>query len=192
MPGMTCLLSSNVHSLLKFLFWPLHWICRVHSWPWAWAGCWRQEKVRQERSCIPINFLLLSFSATWDLMPLRNTILAPQYILLIINTHLFRPVTNLLYIYIYIYIFGHAMWYLISLCAVCATLLSVLSDSVQPHGLQSARLPCPWDSPGKDTRVRCYALLQGIFPTQGLNLWLSCLLHWQVGSLPLVPPGKPS
>ena len=101
MPGMTCLLSSNVHSLLKFLFWPLHWICRVHSWPWAWAGCWRQEKVRQERSCIPINFLLLSFSATWDLMPLRNTILAPQYILLIINTHLFRPVTNLLYIYIW-------------------------------------------------------------------------------------------
>ena len=33
----------------------------------------------------------------------------------------------------------------------------------------------------------CYALLQGIFLTQGLNLRL---LHWQVGSLPLVPPGK--
>ena len=28
-------------------------------------------------------------------------------------------------------------------------------------------------------------------PTQGLNLHLLCLLHWQVGSLPLVPPGKP-
>ena len=37
----------------------------------------------------------------------------------------------------------------------------------------------------------CHALLQGIFPTQGLNLLLLCLLHWQVGSLPLVPPGKP-
>ena len=34
-------------------------------------------------------------------------------------------------------------------------------------------------------------LLQGIFPTQGLNLHLLCLLHWQVGSLALVPPGKP-
>ena len=34
------------------------------------------------------------------------------------------------------------------------------------------------------------ALLQGIF-TQGLNLCLLCPLHWQVGSLPLVPPGKP-
>ena len=34
-------------------------------------------------------------------------------------------------------------------------------------------------------------LLQGIFPTQGLNVRLLCLLHWQAGSLPLVPPGKP-
>ena len=31
---------------------------------------------------------------------------------------------------------------------------------------------------------------QGIFPTQGLNPHLLCLLHWQVGSLPLAPPGK--
>ena len=34
--------------------------------------------------------------------------------------------------------------------------------------------------------------LQGIFPTQGLNLHLLCLLHRQAGSLPLVPPGKPN
>ena len=33
--------------------------------------------------------------------------------------------------------------------------------------------------------------LQGIFPTQGLNPHLLCLLHWQAGSLPLAPPGKP-
>ena len=38
---------------------------------------------------------------------------------------------------------------------------------------------------------RCHALLQGIFSTQGLNLCLLCLLHWQLDSLPLVPPGKP-
>ena len=31
----------------------------------------------------------------------------------------------------------------------------------------------------------------GVFPTQGLNLRLLCLLHWQAGSLPLAPPGKP-
>ena len=34
-------------------------------------------------------------------------------------------------------------------------------------------------------------LLQEIFPTQRSNLRLLCLLHWQVGSLPLVPSGKP-
>ena len=33
----------------------------------------------------------------------------------------------------------------------------------------------------------CHALLQGIFSTQGLDLHLFCLLHWQVGSLPLGP-----
>ena len=31
---------------------------------------------------------------------------------------------------------------------------------------------CPWDSPGKSTRVNCHFLLQGIFPTQGSKLGL--------------------
>ena len=44
--------------------------------------------------------------------------------------------------------------------------------------------------PGKNTGVGCHFLFQGIFLTQGLNLHLS-LLHWQVGSVPLAPPGKP-
>ena len=35
-------------------------------------------------------------------------------------------------------------------------------------------------------------LLQRIFLTQGLSLCLECLLHWQEGSWPLAPPGKPS
>ena len=47
------------------------------------------------------------------------------------------------------------------------------------------------DSPGRNTGVGCLALLQGIFPTQGSNLSLLCLLPWQAGSLPLVPSGKP-
>ena len=50
--------------------------------------------------------------------------------------------------------------------------------------------PLSKDSPGKNTAVRCLALLQGIFPAQGSNLSLLHLLHWQVGSLPLVPHGK--
>ena len=44
------------------------------------------------------------------------------------------------------------------------------------------------DSPGKNTGVGCHLLLQGTFQTQGLNLHLLCLLHWQVGSLPFMPP----
>ena len=71
---------------------------------------------------------------------------------------------------------------------VCAC--SIVSDSLRPHGLQPTGLLCPWDSPGKNTGVGCHALLQGIFPTQGLNLHLLCLLHWQAGPLPLAPPGK--
>ena len=59
------------------------------------------------------------------------------------------------------------------------------------YGLQPASLLCPWKSLGKNTGVRCHALLQQIFLTQGLNLWLIRLLPWRVGSLPLVPPGKP-
>ena len=46
----------------------------------------------------------------------------------------------------------------------------------------------PGGSPGKNTKVGCHALLQRIFPTQGSNPRLLCLLHWQAGSLPLVPP----
>ena len=34
-------------------------------------------------------------------------------------------------------------------------------------------------------------LIQGIFPTQGSNLRLLYLLHWQVGFLPLLTLGKP-
>ena len=49
---------------------------------------------------------------------------------------------------------------------------SVMSDSLWLHGLQPARLLCPWDFLGNSTRVDCHFLLQGIFPTQGLNLGL--------------------
>ena len=35
-----------------------------------------------------------------------------------------------------------------------------MSDSVRPHRWQPARLPRPWDSPGKNTGVGCRFLLQ--------------------------------
>ena len=66
---------------------------------------------------------------------------------------------------------------------MCSVTL-VMSDSWIPHGLQPPRLLRPWDSPG-NTGVGCHALLQEIFPTQGSNAHLLCLLHWLAGSLPL-------
>ena len=65
---------------------------------------------------------------------------------------------------------------------------SVMSNSLQPCGLQHSRLLSPLGSPIKNPGVGCHALLQGIFLTQGSNL---CLLHWQVDSLPTAPAGKP-
>ena len=55
----------------------------------------------------------------------------------------------------------------------------------------ATRLLCPWNSPVKITGAGCHALLQGIFPTLGLNLHILHLLHWQMCSLPLELPGKP-
>ena len=34
-----------------------------------------------------------------------------------------------------------------------------MSDSVRPHRRQPTRLPCPWDSPGKNTGMGCHCLL---------------------------------
>ena len=52
------------------------------------------------------------------------------------------------------------------------------------------RLLCAWDSPGKNNRVGCHALLQGIFLTQGWKLELG-FPAFQVDSLPTEPSGKP-
>ena len=45
-------------------------------------------------------------------------------------------------------------------CCCCCKVTSVVSDSVRPHRQQPTRLPCPWDSPGKNTGVGCHFLLQ--------------------------------
>ena len=71
----------------------------------------------------------------------------------------------------------------------CAKLLQSRS-TLWPHGRFTARLLCPWDFLGKNTVVSCHFLLQGIFPTQESNPCLLPFLHWQAGSLPLVPLGK--
>ena len=76
-------------------------------------------------------------------------------------------------------------------CDVCVCVCvsrSVVSNPLGPHGLQPARLLCPWDSPGKNTGVGCHALFQEIFPTQGSNLHLlhcrQILYHWATRKAP--------
>ena len=69
-------------------------------------------------------------------------------------------------------------------------LCSVLSDSLRHCGLKPARLLYPWNFPDKNTGVGFHFLLQGTFPTQGLNPCLLRLLHQQADSLPIELPGK--
>ena len=68
----------------------------------------------------------------------------------------------------------HFSFLILFCCCLVAKLCPTL---LQPHELQPTRLFCSWNFPSKNTGVGCYALLQGIFRTQGLNLCLLCLLH---------------
>ena len=72
----------------------------------------------------------------------------------------------------------------------CMLCLSVKSNSLQPHGLQPAKLLCPWNFPGKNTGVGCHFPLRVIFPTQGQNLRLASAAL-AGGFFSTVPPGKP-
>ena len=53
--------------------------------------------------------------------------------------------------------------------------------------LMDCQAPLSLKFPRQEYRAGCHFLLQGIFLTQGSNLCLLCLLHWQAVSLPLGP-----
>ena len=76
-------------------------------------------------------------------------------------------------------------WISIACLSMCACVCSVVSDSLWPHGLCPSWCLCLWNFPGKNIGVGFHFLLQGIFPTEGLNTCLLNLLHRQVDSLPL-------
>ena len=63
---------------------------------------------------------------------------------------------------------------------LCATLWTV-----------ACQTPLCMGFPRKNTGVGYHFLLKGIFPTQGSNLCLVCLPHWQESSWPLAPSRKP-
>ena len=83
------------------------------------------------------------------------------------------------------------------------SLLSFIGSSMPAKSLQSCPTLCDprdysplgssvhGDSLSKNTGVGLPCPPPGVLPDPGLNPCLLCLLHWQVGSLSLAPPGKP-
>ena len=53
---------------------------------------------------------------------------------------------------------------------MCVCACSVMSNSLQSHGLQPTRLLCPWYFPGKNTGVGCHLHLQGNLPAAAKSL----------------------
>ena len=60
---------------------------------------------------------------------------------------------------------SHLRKYYRQCVCVCMLSCSVISDSLQPHGMYPTRLLCPWDFSGKNTQVGSHSLLQCIFLT---------------------------
>ena len=60
-------------------------------------------------------------------------------------------------------------------CCCFCQVASFVSDSVRPHRRQPTRLPCPWDSPGKNAGVGCHFLLQCMKVESEREVAQSCL-----------------
>ena len=75
---------------------------------------------------------------------------------------------------------------------ILASKYKLTSDSLLLFASSPPGSSVQGDSPGKNTGVGCHALLRDIFPSQGSNWHLFCLLCWQMGSLLLALPGKPN
>ena len=105
------------------------------------------------------------------------------YLCVCVYIYIYTYICTYIHIYVNIYTCIHIYIYLERLyecgcvCVCVCQVTSVMSASLWPQGLYPARLLCSWDSPGKNTGEGSQALLQGIFPTQGLNLCLLWLLH---------------
>ena len=71
----------------------------------------------------------------------------------------------------------------------CAQLLSRVGLSAAPWTI-AYQAPLSMEFSRQEYWSELPFLLQRILLTQGLNLHLLRLLHWQVDSLPLAPPGE--
>ena len=85
----------------------------------------------------------------------------------------------------------HATGLFCSTCGVCVLSRFSHVQLVVTLWTVACQTPLSMGFSGKNIGVGCHLLFQGIFLPQGLNPSLLCLLHWQVDSLSLAPPGKP-
>ena len=68
---------------------------------------------------------------------------------------------------------------------------SVVSNSVQPYGLQPARLLCPWDSSGKNTGWVTVPFSRESSRPRDQTCSISCVFCITGNSLPRMHPGSP-
>ena len=80
-----------------------------------------------------------------------------------------------LHVHMLLSIFTHAKS--LQSCLTLCNSLGCSPSGFPVHGILQERIWSGLPSPSS-----------GIFPTQGLNPHLLCLLHWQLGSLPVAPP----
>ena len=85
-----------------------------------------------------------------------------------------RLYTYIWYICVYIYTHIHTHIYIYTIIYYESENCSVVSDSLRPHELYS-----PWSSLGQNTGVGSRSLLQGIFPTQGSNPYITIIVALQ-------------
>ena len=86
------------------------------------------------------------------------------------------------YINFFLFPLSFRLWHLFLCVCVCVCVCvchTVMSDSLEPQGLQLTRLLSPWNSPGKNTGVGSRSLFHGIFLAQG---WNSGLPHYRSDS----------
>ena len=70
-------------------------------------------------------------------------------------------------------------------CCCCCEVVSVVSESVWPHGRQPTRPRSPWGSLGKNTGVGCHCLLPYLFTSLPKSLTSSHL--WDANDHPALP-----
>ena len=144
------------------LFWKCNYL-KVQLLDRVWGWWWRRAGVSSWRSHVSCVKMKEPYSEHWG-GPLCFPELGGS-MSFVCFWHVDGPFRN-----------RHHLCLLAQLLQTCPTVFDPMDCTPPPT---PTRLLYPWDSPGKNTRVGCHFLLQGVFFTQESNPHLLCLLHWQ-------------